>query len=52
MFRYTNLLEAHRLLPYKRCLPLTTLSADDDEGATKVLSSSLAGIVHVFVHSS
>ena len=35
-----------------RSLSLTTLCVDDDEGATKVLSSSLAGIVHVFVHSS
>ena len=25
---------------------------DDDEGAKKVLSSSFAGIVHAFVHSS
>ena len=44
--------EAHRLLPYKRCLPLTTLCVDDDEEATKVLSSSLAGVVHVIIHSS
>ena len=52
MLHYTNLREARRLLPYKRCPPLTTLSADDDEGATKVLSPSLAGIVHALVHSS
>ena len=32
LLRYTNL----QLLPYKRCLPLTTLSADDDEGVMKV----------------
>ena len=37
---------------YKRCLPLTTLCVDDDNGATKVLSSSLAGIVQMFIHSS
>ena len=41
MLRYTNIREARRLLPYKRCLPLTTLCVDDDEGAMKVLSSSL-----------
>ena len=52
MLRYTNLREARRLLPYKRCLPLTTLCVDDGEGATKVLGSSLAGLVHAFVHSS
>ena len=52
LLRYTNLHEARQLLPYKRCLPLTTLSADDEEGATKVLSSSLARVVHVLVHSS
>ena len=46
-----NLREARRPLPYKRCLPLTTLCVDDEEGATKVFSSSLAGIVHSFVHS-
>jgi len=28
------------------------LCVDDDEGTTKVLSSSLAGIVHTFLHSS
>ena len=33
-------------------LPLTTLCVDDDEGVTKVLGSSLGGIVHAFVHSS
>ena len=52
MLCYTNLREVRRLLPYKRCLPLTMLCVDDDEGVTKVLSSLLAGIVHVFVHSS
>ena len=52
MLRYTNLREARQLLPYKRCLPLTTLCVGNDEGATKVLSSSLAGIVQAFVHSS
>ena len=52
LFRYTNLSEAHRLLPYKGCLPLTMLCVDDDEGAMKVLGSSLAGIVHMFIHSS
>ena len=31
-----------------RCLPLTTLCADDDEGATKVFSSLLAGTVNAF----
>ena len=39
-------------LVYTSCLPLTTLCVDDDEGATKVLASSLAGIVHAFVHPS
>ena len=29
-----------------------SLCVDDDEGATKVLSSLLAGVVHAFVHSS
>ena len=52
MLRYTNLHEARRLLPYKRCLPLTTLSADNDEGAMMVLSSLLAEIGHAFAHSS
>ena len=28
------------------------LCVDDDKGAMKVLSPSLAGIVHAFVHSS
>ena len=28
------------------------LCVDDEEGAMKVLGSSLVGIVHVFVHSS
>ena len=37
---------------YKRCLSLTMLRVDDDEGATEVLSSSRVGIVHAFVHSS
>ena len=40
---HTNLREARQLLPYKRCLLLTTLSADD-EGAMKV--------VNAFIHSS
>ena len=52
LLRYTNLRKACRLLLYTRCLSLTTLCVDDDEGATKVLSSSLARIVHTFVHSS
>ena len=52
VLRYTNLHEAHPLFPHKRCLPLTTLSADNDKGATNVLSPSLAGIVYMFVHSS
>ena len=47
-----NLRKVCRLLPYKRWLSLTTLRVDDDEGAKKVLSSSFAGIVHAFVHSS
>ena len=53
LLRYTNLHKGYQLLPYKkiRCLPLTMLCANDDERATKVFSSSLAGIVHVFVHS-
>ena len=41
MLRYTKLWEAYQLFPYKRCLPLTTLCVNNDEGATKVLSSSL-----------
>ena len=49
---FANRREARRLLPYKRCLPLTPLLADDDEGVTKVLSSMLARVVHAFVHSS
>ena len=36
----------------KICLSLTTLCADNDEGAMKVLSSLFAGIVYAFVHSS
>ena len=52
LLRYTNLRKVCRLLPYKRWLSLTTLRVDDDEGAKKVLSSSFAGIVHAFVHSS
>ena len=39
LLRYTNLRKACRFLPYKRCLSLTMLCVDDDEGATKVLSS-------------
>ena len=35
-----------------RHLPPTTLRVDDDEGVLNVLSSLLAGIVHVFIHSS
>ena len=31
----------------KECLSQTTLSADDDKGATKVLSPSLARVVHM-----
>ena len=31
---------------------VTTLTADDDEGVTKVLSSSLGRVVHTFIHSS
>ena len=46
---YTNLHEAHRLLLYKRCLPLIMLYVEDDEEATKVLSSLLAGVVHAVV---
>ena len=42
----------HSLLSYKSCLSLTTLCVDDDEGAVEVLSPSLAGIVHMFTHSS
>ena len=35
----------------KKCLSLTALCVDNDEGATRVLSSSLAGIVHAFMDS-
>ena len=44
--------EACRLLSYKRYLPLTTLCVDENEGAMKVLSSSLVGIVLAFANSS
>ena len=52
LLRYTNLREAHRLLPRKTCLPLTMLSADDEKGATKVLSFSLARLVQAFVNDA
>ena len=54
LLRYTSLCKACWLLLYRyeRCLPLTTFCVDGGEGATNILSSSLAGIVHAFVHSS
>ena len=50
--RYTNLGEICRLFMRGRCLPLTTLCVDDDEGAIKAISSSLTGIIYASVHSS
>ena len=38
------------LLPYKKCLPLTTLCVDDDEEVTKIFSSLLAELE--IVHAS
>ena len=38
---YTNLRETCQLLLRERCLPLTTLCVDDDEGAIEAISSSL-----------
>jgi len=54
LLSYTNLRKVCCLLPYKRCLSLTTLCVDDDGAMSlmRVISSSLAGIVHVFVDSS
>lgn len=37
LLHYTNLYKACRLLLYKRCLPLTILCVDNDEGTTKKL---------------
>ena len=45
-------LRGHRLLFYKRCLPLTTLCVDDNEGSMKAISSLLAGIILASIHSS
>ena len=50
--RYTNLHKTCWLVLCEGCPSLTMLCLDDDEGATKALSSSLAGAVHTFVHSS
>ena len=49
---YTNLRETCRLFVRERCLPLTTLCVDDEEGAIKAISSSLTGIIHASVRSS
>ena len=42
---YTNLQETCRLFSHVRCLPLTTLCVDNDEGAIKPISCSLTRIV-------
>ena len=42
---YTNLRETCQLLLRERCLPLTTLCVDDDEGAIKAISSSLIELI-------
>jgi len=39
--RYTYLRETCRLFLCERCLPLTTLCVDDDEGSIKAISSLL-----------
>ena len=49
---YTNLRETSRLSTLERCLPLTTLCVDNDEGLIKAISSSLTGIIHASVVSS
>ena len=49
---YINLHKVCQILLCEKCQALTTLCVDNHEKATKVLSSWLAGIVHVFVHSS
>ena len=36
LLHYTNLRKVCRLLPYKRCLLLTTLCVDDDEGTLRL----------------
>ena len=46
---YTNLRGTCQLFPHERSLPLTMLCVDDDEGVIKAISSSLTGIIHVFV---
>ena len=48
LLHYTNICEAHWLLPYKRCLSHTVmmLCVDHDEEAMKVFSSSPTAIVH------
>ena len=38
LLRYTKPHEVCRLLPYERCLPLTTFCEDDDEGVTKIFA--------------
>ena len=50
--RYINLRETCRVFTRERCLPLTTLCVDDDEGGIKAINSLLTGIIHAFVHSS
>ena len=42
---YTNLRETCQLFSHVRCLPLTMLCVDNDEGAIKPISSSLTRIV-------
>ena len=38
-----------QLLLCERCLPLTTLCVDNDEGAMKAINALLTGIIHVSV---
>ena len=51
LLHYTNLRNACHLLLCERCLPLTTLCVNDDEGAMKAISSSLVRIIHTSVCS-
>ena len=49
--RCTNPCETCRLYQCEKCLPLTILCVDNDEGAMKAISCLLAGIIHASVHS-
>ena len=51
-FHYTLTSARQADFSHINCLTLTTLCMDNDEGATQLLSSSLAGNVHTFVHPS